>query len=271
MVHVATKELHLVREVVVQTEVNGIVFERLGDASAKADGITNYGIGNYFGITDVGVVSSGHHVAELLNGWADADSARIAAQPAGRTAGSRRSKGILHVVESENAVSKSVGWDDAFHFNRLGEATNFIVSEEERLVFPERAAKREASAIVMLRLFLGERSSCVRVRSVAVVPGVGVQSGVLMEPIAGTMKSVGAALTDDVDLAAGGAAEASVVVGHANTELVGGFDANRNERDLVATTCDDVIRDVDTVEVEGILIAARAGDGAAGIAETASV
>src|SRR5579864_1093933 len=82
---------------------------------------------------------------------------------------------------------------------------------------------------------------------------------------------VGAALTDDVDLAAFGPAERSIVVGDANAELRYVFNADGNDGRLVAAAGDDVVGDVDAVKIENVLVAARAGDSAAAIAESSAI
>src|SRR6266566_3114320 len=92
-----------------------------------------------------------------------------------------------------------------------------------------------------------------------------------MEPVAGTVKAIGAALAYDIDLPAGGAAEADVVVGYADAELIGSFNANGNDRDLIAAPSNDVICDIDAVEIESVLVAARAGNRTARVAKGTSV
>src|SRR5580704_16173304 len=82
---------------------------------------------------------------------------------------------------------------------------------------------------------------------------------------------VGATLADDVDLAAFGTTEGSIVIGDADAELRYVFNADGNDRGLIAAASDDVVGDVNAVEIENVLVAARAGDRAAAIAESSAI
>src|ERR1700751_1374014 len=117
----------------------------------------------------------------------------------------------------------------------------------------------------MLGGFLGEGIS-IAVGRVIKVRLIGVQRRVLVEPINCAVKRVRAALADYVDLTAGGAAEAGVIVGDTYPKLVGAFDSDGNDGDLVTASGDDVIGDVDAVEIEGVLVAAGAGNSTARVA-----
>src|SRR5437764_7290706 len=92
-----------------------------------------------------------------------------------------------------------------------------------------------------------------------------------MEPINCAMERIAAALADYIDLTAGSAAEAGVVVGDADAKLISTFDTDGNDRGLVAAASDHVVSDVYAVEIEGVLVAARAGDGAARIAKATAI
>ena len=116
----------------------------------------------------------------------------------------------------------------------------------------------------MLRRF-GREVEPAAVGRVAVIPRIGVERGILMVPIYGAVIFVRAALADDVDLAALGTPERSIVIGDSNSELRNVFHADGNDRRLVTATCDDVVRDVDAVEIENVLVAARAGNRAAAV------
>src|SRR5882724_10645140 len=85
------------------------------------------------------------------------------------------------------------------------------------------------------------------------------------------MKRVGAALANYVDLTTGGAAEAGIIVGDTYAKLVGAFDSDGNDWDLVTASGDHVIGDVDAVEIEGVLVAPSASDSATGVAEAAAI
>src|SRR5580704_2478426 len=82
---------------------------------------------------------------------------------------------------------------------------------------------------------------------------------------------VRAALADDIDLAAFGPTERSVVVRDANAELRDVFNADGNDGCLIAAAGDYVVGDIDAVEIENVLVAARAGDRAAAIAKTPAI
>src|SRR5579884_2960654 len=102
-------------------------------------------------------------------------------------------------------------------------------------------------------------------------PGVCVEGGILVVPINGTVIVVCSRLADDVDLSAFGAAKRGIVIGDTDPELGNIFDADGNDGRLVSAARDNVIGDINAIEVESVLIAARAGDGAAAVAETAAV
>src|SRR5580704_11421478 len=80
-----------------------------------------------------------------------------------------------------------------------------------------------------------------------------------------------AALADDVDLAAFGTTEGSIVIGDANAELRNVFNTDGNDGCLIAAAGDDVVGDVYAVEIENVLVAARAGDRAATVAESSTI
>src|SRR5919108_6081077 len=88
-----------------------------------------------------------------------------------------------------------------------------------------------------------------------------------MIPIDRPMEVVRAALTNDIDLSAFGTSEGSIVVGDSDAEFSHVLNANRNDRQLSSAPGDDVVSNIDAIEIEYILIAAGAGNGATAIAE----
>src|SRR5256885_5214015 len=92
-----------------------------------------------------------------------------------------------------------------------------------------------------------------------------------MIPISRTMESVRPALANDVDLAARGTSKTGVIVRYANTEFVGSFDTDGDDRNLIAATGDDVVGDINSVEIECVLIAARTGNCAARVTVATAV
>ncbi len=70
MVEIATEKFYFVGEVMVQADVDEIIFERLWNAGAEP-----FGVG---AVTHVGVIAEWHHVPKFLDSGADANAAGIA-------------------------------------------------------------------------------------------------------------------------------------------------------------------------------------------------
>ena len=114
--------------------------------------------------------------------------------------------------------------------------------------------------------FLG-KSVSIAIWGVIVVPGVGVQRRILVEPVSGAVETVTSALADDVHLPAGRAQECNVFVGNFRAKLINAFHSNGNDGLLGSTARDDVIGDIDAVHDDAVLIATGAGNGAAVVAK----
>src|ERR1700704_6341814 len=85
------------------------------------------------------------------------------------------------------------------------------------------------------------------------------------------MKSVRPALANNVNLAARGTTETGVIVRYSDAEFVGGFDTDGDDRNLIAATGDDIIGDINSVEIECVLIAASAGNRTTRVTEATAV
>ena len=92
-----------------------------------------------------------------------------------------------------------------------------------------------------------------------------------MEPVGCAVIIIRAAVADQGDLASGGAAEGSVRVGYTDSELIHRIDPDGNDRLFVRAAGDNVICDVDAIQGNGVLIAARACDGAAAIPKSGRI
>src|SRR3984893_325079 len=99
------------------------------------------------------------------------------------------------------------------------------------------------------------------------VPGVGVQTIALVEPIPIPMKRIAPAFADQGDLPARSSVERRVCIRHSDLELFQAFYSSGNEVLCVGTSSNRVVRDVDSIQQDGILIAARASHRASGIPE----
>ena len=152
------------------------------------------------------------------------------------------------IAEPEDAGFQSVGGDGAGDLLHLLKVAAFIVSEEEGLVFPERAAPTSAVALVV-DVGLGDLS-CV------VVPGIGVEDGILKEAVAGTVHAVRSVASHQRHLAAGCAGEIGVGIGHGDAEflhrILRGGHGGAGGRDDGG--------DVDAIERDGVLIVYGSGD-----------
>src|SRR5260370_6797213 len=134
------------------------------------------------------------------------------------------------------------------------------MGEENRLPLRERPANPDTAAVVVCGGFLDLVS--------IIVPGVGVQRGVLMQPIHGAMVCVSSALADDSHLAARRTEESDVFVGDLRAKLVHTPHADRYDGLFGGTAGDHVVCDVYPVHNDTVLIAARSGNGAAIIPKT---
>ena len=92
-----------------------------------------------------------------------------------------------------------------------------------------------------------------------------------MIPIKGTVVVICAAFADYIDLPAFRTPKGGVIIGDSHSKLRHILDADRNNRPLGSATCDYIVRDVDAVEVKGVLIASRSGESASIVAEPPAV
>src|SRR6266705_5011772 len=119
----------------------------------------------------------------------------------------------------------------------------------------------------MVRGLFGKRMT-VPIGSVIKVPGIGIESRILVIPVSRAMKSIGSTFADDVNLSTLGAAKAGVVVGKADSEFIGGFHADWNNGYLVTGASNDVVSDIDAIEIECVLVAASSSNSSPGVAES---
>ena len=126
MVQIPAEEVHLLREIVVQAEVDVVVFQGLGHVRAQADGV--------HAVAEARVVAFRHHVPELRNRGAGSDAARVATKISARAASGRCREVIDLSVDDQIAGLQGIGRDDAGNLNRLRKAAHFVISEEERPV-----------------------------------------------------------------------------------------------------------------------------------------
>src|SRR2546425_3582860 len=117
----------------------------------------------------------------------------------------------------------------------------------------------------MLLGFWSKGRSRIRVWCVVQVPLIGVQGRIVVEPVNRSMIAVSRGLVDKIYLPAGRAPKGGVVVCQADTKFLDFVHANGDYRGLLTPTRDHVIGDIDSVQVEGVLIAACPGNGSAGI------
>ena len=92
MIHIAAKEFHFVREIVIQPKNHGIIFQAFGNGGSKPFGVE--------AVAHIWVISERHHVPQLLNSRADANASRIAQATASRG----RSQVVLHAAKGKDAV-----------------------------------------------------------------------------------------------------------------------------------------------------------------------
>src|SRR4029077_12345052 len=90
-----------------------------------------------------------------------------------------------------------------------------------------------------------------------------------MEPISIPVKSVSPAFANQSDLSSRSTAERSIRIRNANPELLQALDSRRNKVLRVRTTSNRIVRDVDSVHHDGVLVAASARDCATLVAKAA--
>src|SRR5712692_9565300 len=83
-----------------------------------------------------------------------------------------------------------------------------------------------------------------------------------MEPIHGAVVSVSSAFADYGNLAARRAQKRNVFVGYLSSKLIHTLHADRDDGLFCSAAGNNVVRDVDAVHDDAVLIAARSRDGA---------
>ena len=106
------------------------------------------------------------------------------------------------ILEFQNAVAQAVGRDDVRYRLPGWKTPFFIVAEEKRFVMEDRTTYADSFAVILERRFL--------LAHTVEVPGVGIVTIALMEPIAIPVKCVAAALADQGDLSTGSTAERGI-------------------------------------------------------------
>src|SRR5580765_6506188 len=92
-----------------------------------------------------------------------------------------------------------------------------------------------------------------------------------MKPVYGAVESICAALADECDLAARRAQKRHIFVGNLRAELIDAFDTNRYDGFLGAPASDNVVRYIDAIHYDAVLVAPRARDGPAAVSESGLV
>src|SRR5262249_13657659 len=142
----------------------------------------------------------------------------------------------------------------------LWESPNFVVLENKRLVPTNRPSETQANAIVLLFRPLCEFIAFT-IGGVIQVPSVGIQVVVLMIPIGCAVIYIWAAEVAQSVFASAVMTEILVVFRDMNSQFVRDIDAHRNDRPRVRAAGNHVIRDVDSIQGNCVLIAARIRDG----------
>src|SRR5882724_2004025 len=252
-IHVAAEELNLIRKLMIQAETCEILLQPGGSVDVKAECVET--------ISDTSVRTGRHHIPQRLDGRANAETTGVA-----KSATSHGSLEVVligvssRVLELKDALTEQATGHNASRLERLRKAAELVVGEEKCFILDDRSAELKAAPIIVCSRLLDA--------VLVVVPGVGVEGGVLVEPIDRAVKRVAAALAYDVDLAAGRTEEGGVLIRDLGAELIDAFHTDRDDGFLGAAAGDDIVGDVDAVHDDAVLIAACTGDGAAAVAES---
>src|SRR5258708_5993510 len=215
------------------------------------DGGMETGRGEAIWAGNARVSPSRFKVPERLCGGAHPQTARI-------KGGDRVSHSVSRsVLEREISLSQSVCRHDAVDVKGLREPPSFVAAKDERFVLENGPPGAEASAIVLLLCLLHFRP--------IIGPGFRVQVVFLVEPVPAPVILVPARLAVEPQFPTGSAPKRSVRFCRGHAKFFPPPPSNRDNRHIPAATAETVVRDVDSIQDDCILIAASAGDGSTAV------